>query len=95
MTLISTPVSNLTPLASLRNLEVLQVSGIPIRNINLTPLAGLKKLERLALQHMLLIDLTPLAGLSSLKELDLYDASFSDEHVNSVQQALPNCIIKR
>ncbi len=59
---------------------------------DLTPLAELKNLEALGLS-IYVDDLTPLAGLSNLKGIRLRAWSVSDEQVESLQHALPNCNI--
>ncbi len=62
---------------------------------DLTPLAGLEKLEELHLQSPFITDLTPLAELEKLEKLRLPGDSISDEEINSLKKALPNCGITR
>ncbi len=86
---------NLTPLASLTNLENLHFAGNVITN--LTPLASLKKLRVLILhdigfsgygsdiaaQYSRNIDLTPLSNLTDLQELHI-DATPNLENLSSL-----------
>ena len=62
---------------------------------DVTPLAGLKNLERLDLTGTPVSDLTPLTGLTNLNWLWLDETHVSEEQVEELQQALPNCDIGR
>lgn len=62
-------VSNLEPLAALRNLRTLDLEGNCISDIS--PLAELEGLRVLGLKNNAAIDLGPLSRLRSLEELDL------------------------
>ena len=68
--LINTQVSDLSPLAELKNLKVLHL-------INNTQVS----------------DLSSLAELKNLLQLDLRNTLVSDEQLQRLQQALPNCDI--
>lgn len=59
--------SELTPLATLKNLETLTASSIRVRD--LTPLSGLKQLRSLTLWSAKVTDLAPLANLQNLRSL--------------------------
>jgi Leucine-rich repeat (LRR) protein len=61
--------ADLTLLATLKNLENLTATSLPIRD--LTPLAGLKSLRSLTLWSTKLTDLTPVAGLENLRSLSV------------------------
>ena len=87
----TTPVSDLTPLAGLKNLRVLALTGMPVSD--LTPLAKLTSLESLRLTSTKVNDLTSLAGLKNLEVLWLNGTAVSDEQVEELRRALPNCKI--
>ena len=86
-----TQVSDLTPLAGLNNLRWLNLQNTQVSD--LTPLAGLANLKYLYLNNTQVSDLAPLAKLTSLKWLDLYETPVSEEQVEELRKALPNCII--
>ena len=65
----TTQVSDLTPLATLTDLESLDLSRTQV--IDLAPLAPLATLHTLYLGRTLVTDLAPLAALPKLKHLDL------------------------
>ena len=69
-------VSDLTPLAGLKNLTGLKLFANRITDI--TPLAGLINLEVLELQDNQIEDISPLAGLVNLKELNLGENPITD-----------------
>ncbi|MFO0546808.1 MAG: hypothetical protein U0271_00405 [Polyangiaceae bacterium] len=82
-------VTDLSPLAGLSELEILDVGQIqhdatdwkeltPISAKDLSPLAGLRKLRVLSLYGVQVSDLKPLAGLKSLEKLILDFAQVSD-----------------
>lgn len=87
----SSSVDDLSPISGLLQLEELNLKGTSVTN--LTPIAGLKNLKVLHLG--LVSELAPLAGLKGLKELYVSGTSSIDEQVNSLQQILPDCTIKR
>ena len=72
----TTPVSDLTPLAGLKNLELLWLNGTQVSD--LTPLAKLTSLEFLSLDNTHVSDLTPLAKMTSLQWLQLNYTQVSD-----------------
>jgi Leucine-rich repeat (LRR) protein len=84
-------VTEITTLAGLKNLQELYLNCPAVRD--LTPLDGLEKLQRLVLNSVGATDITPVAGLKSLNELDLINTAFSDDQIESLQEALPNCVI--
>jgi len=73
--LSNTQVSDLSPLAELKNLERLQFSNTQVSD--LSPLAELKNLEWLSLSSQV-SDLSPLAELKSLKRLYFSNTQVSD-----------------
>ena len=73
--------------------EVVCVDLSFTRPSDLTPLAGLEDLQALYLEGARVSDLTPLAGLKNLKVLNLEDTQVSEERVEKLRQALPNCFI--
>ncbi len=69
-------ISNLTPLAKLKNLKYLWLENSQVTD--LTPLAGLTKLEKLKITNAPFSDLTPLTGLTTLEELDVEGGNYND-----------------
>jgi Leucine-rich repeat (LRR) protein/membrane-associated phospholipid phosphatase len=63
------PIRDITPLAQLPGLLMLDAAGTRVRD--LTPLAGLTGLQSLNLQFAPVHDLTPLAGHAALRSLNL------------------------
>ena len=71
------------------SLEDTQVSDLS----PLSPLADLKSLRFIDLQNTQVSNLSPLAELKSLEVLWLQSTRVSDEQVQKLRQALPNCKI--
>ncbi len=71
-----TEVADLSPLASLSDLEEINVAATRVSS--LAPLAGLKNLKKLDTIHSDISDLSPLAGLTNLTRLLLYDCKATD-----------------
>jgi hypothetical protein len=92
VSLDNTQVSDLSPLAELKNLKTLSLDQTQVSD--LSPLAELKKLEVLYLSHTQVSDLSPLAELKNLEWLYLHNTKVSDEQVQELRQALPNCHIQ-
>src|SRR5438045_752915 len=69
-------VSDLSPLAGLRQLEVIELPGAPVADLG--PLAGLSRLRRLDVARSGVCDLAPLAGLRALTSLDLASTPVAD-----------------
>ncbi|MCH7725853.1 MAG: leucine-rich repeat domain-containing protein [Planctomycetes bacterium] len=86
-----TPVRDLTTLAKLTSLQVLDLDNTQVSD--LAPLAELQNLEWLNIRRTQVSDLTPLANLTSLQKLWLDNTPVSEEHVERLQQTLPNCEI--
>ena len=84
-------VSDLSPLAELKNLAALIINDTPVSD--LTPLAEVKNLTELWLNDTQVSDLTPLTKLKNLYGLHLHNTQVSEEQVQELQQALPNCQI--
>ena len=61
----NTQVSDLSPLAALHQLEVLELNNTPVSD--LSPLAALHQLERLELHNTQVSDYSPLAHLTELR----------------------------
>ena len=73
-----------------------RVQVVRIRNTqvsDLSPIAELKNLQYLDLNNTKLTDLSPLTELKNLSEFVLVDSHVSDEQVQKLRLALPNCII--
>lgn len=87
------PVTDLTPLAELNELEYVELfmQGIT----DLTPLANKPKLLDLNLCHNSVTDLTPLYSDTSLERLWIsYNKGLSDEQVAAFQEAVPGCRVE-
>ena len=69
-------ISDITPLASLKNLRVLVLDLSPVED--LTPLSSLTRLETLSLEDARLKDISHLSGLTTLWELNLSDNVIQD-----------------
>ena len=70
--------------------------GVPVEDSpvrDLTPLAGLQSLQELNLYSTQVNDLTPLANLTSLETLYVINTPVSEEQVEQLRKALPNCKI--
>ena len=74
--LTETNVTDLSPLAELKNLEVLRVEETKV--YDLSPLVELKSLKFIKLSNTLVSDPSPLAGLKNLTGLDLNETKVSD-----------------
>ncbi len=83
--------SDLSPLAELMNLERLYIRNTQLSD--LSPLAELQNLELLDLNGTLVSDLSPLAELKNLGSLDC-NTKVSEEQVEELRLALPNCDIR-
>jgi Leucine-rich repeat (LRR) protein len=87
-----TQVSDLSPLAELKNIGTLDLSGTKVSN--LSPLAELENLNVLFLMNTQLSDLSPLAKLKNLETLMGFGRLVSEEQVEELKKALPNCEIE-
>ena len=93
LALNNTPVSDLSPLAGLKDLESLVVYETKVSD--LTPLAGMKNLEEIWLNDTQVSDLSLLAGLENLRRLSIEGTNVTEEQIEQLQLALPNCKISR
>lgn len=91
--LMNTQIRDLSPLERLRNLETIRVRFTPVRDIS--PMSKMQRLERLELEWTNVDDLSPLTNLTRLKTLVLSGTQVSDEEVEKLRAALPNCQIQR
>ncbi len=87
-----TEVSDLSPLADMKNLEVLNFYSTPVND--LSPLADMKNLKYSRLDQTEVSDLSPLAGMESLEELRLEGTNVTEEQIDKLKLALPNCKIR-
>ncbi len=90
--------AGLQHLKGLNHLSVLGLSCTQVTDSGLVQLAGLTQLQRLYLDKTKITDagLAHLAGLTRLSGLWLeHNPQITDAGVKRLQQALPNCIIKR
>ena len=93
LSLNQTQVSDLSPLAGLSNLEWLYLGETEVSD--LSPLAGLKNLEEIWLNDTQVSDLSLLAGLENLRRLSIEGTNVTEEQIEQLQLALPNCKISR
>ena len=93
LSLDTAEVSDIAPLSELVNLQKLDLAITQVSDVR--SLARLKKLEQLDLSSTRVTDISPLVGLQKLRVLDLYDTPVSDDQIDSLRKALPNCVIKR
>ena len=87
------PVTDLSPLAELNELEYVELfmQGIT----DLTPLANKPKLLDLNLCHNSVTNLTPLYSDTSLERLWIsYNKGLSDEQVAAFKEAVPGCQVE-
>jgi hypothetical protein len=92
--LIHTPATDLAPLIGLTNLQELQVPAISVSDP--TPLVALKNLKFLHLTGSSFVsELFQLSGPKSFERLWQSHPCISDKQFEYLQQALPNCKIKR
>lgn len=88
-----TPVTDLSPLAALDDLEYVELFMQNITDIS--PLANKTKLLDLNLCHNNVTDLSPLYTCTSLERLHIsYNPNLTQEEVDKLQAALPNCVIE-
>lgn len=90
--LSGTKLADLAPLKGLTRLQWLDLQGTQVSN--LTPLKGLPRLLGLSLLGTQVSDLTALKGLTSLAYLGLQGTQLSQEQVDELAQALPDCDIR-
>jgi hypothetical protein len=81
-------ISDISPLSELINLVVLNLNGNQVSD--LTPLSNHINLATLVLYQNPISDFAPLKGLPSLASLSISIDNLTDDHVNDLQNALPN-----
>ena len=93
LNLDNTQVRDVAPLAGLTNLNWLSLYGTEVKDV--TPLAKVGNLRKLDLGDTQVKDVKPLSGLKQLRELHLILTQVSQEDVEMLQEALPDCGITR
>ena len=83
--------NDLSPLASLYNLQVLDISDTQVAN--LSPLAGLHNLQKLHVIRTPVTDLSPLVSLCNLQQLNIYDSQVTDLSPLTVLDNLQKLVI--
>lgn len=84
-------VSDLTPFASCKNLEYLEIVNCNLIK-DLSPLANCVNLKGLNLSYTFSVDdLSPLFGLQNLERLFMGRHDFDQEMIDAAREALPNC----
>ena len=88
-----TPVTDISPLAELKELEYVELF---MQNItDLTPLSGNTNLLDLNLCYNDVTDLTPLYSCTSLERLWISrNYHLSQEQIDAFKEALPNCVVE-
>lgn len=84
-------ITDLTPVASLKHLEYLEVFINPLTDIS--PLAECENLMDLHIGECNISDFSPLYGLKKLNRLWMSANPFTEDDVQKLQKALPNCVI--
>lgn len=84
-------VEDLSPLASMAELEYLYIGGMDVNDISV--LSGLTNLNELCIFDTGITDLTPLYGLTKLKQVSLLDTKCTVRQFAELQKALPDCEI--
>ncbi|HEY1602357.1 MAG TPA: hypothetical protein VGG64_22335 [Pirellulales bacterium] len=87
------PVSNISPLAELTNLVGLDLNVSGVKDVS--ALAKLGNLTVLRLQTSGVTDLSPLVGLKKLRYLNVRQTPISDEQIELLKSALPDCEIDK
>jgi hypothetical protein len=88
--------ATLGAIAPMSKLRILNITGAQVTDAGLKHLAGMNDLQRLNLDNnKMLTDagLTALSGLKKLKALDLRRTGVTDAGVQTLRQALPDCVI--
>jgi Leucine-rich repeat (LRR) protein len=70
---------------------VLLIQNTPVKEV--TPLTTLNNLKELNLNSTQVKDVMCLAGSKNLESLHLYGTPVSEEQIDALQEALPNCEI--
>ncbi|MCL1791731.1 MAG: protein kinase [Peptococcaceae bacterium] len=84
-------ISNVGPLGTLTNLTSLDLSNNAIRD--LSPLRSLVGLKVLDISSNNINDISGLKGLVNLKQLTISSRGLTEEKINDLEEALPNCRI--
>ncbi len=84
--------SDLTPLSGLTGLKELYLDHSALPE-DISPLCSLTNLETLDLSYTNVVSVTALSGMTSLKLLNLEDDQISEEDIETLRQALPDCEI--
>jgi len=87
----NTSVSDLTPLKSLKKIEFLYLGFTQVED--LTPLQSLENLKWLNIEYTKVDDITPLKSLTNLRSLYLKGNNFTEDQIQELKEALPNCTI--
>ena len=85
-------VSDLAPLAGLRRLKRLTFAFTTVRD--LSPVADIRSLKRLDLGITQISDLTLLMGLKNLESLRIYYTPATQDQIDALRKALPNCKVE-
>lgn len=84
-------IKDISPLKNFINVSRLYLDGNKI--VVLTSLKNLNRLEDLDLSCNQISDISPLKNLVNLKALDLSINEISQEQIDELKKALPNCLI--
>lgn len=92
LSLVGNDITDISAIASLGGLTTLNLSNNSIKDIS--ALSGLTQLRTLYLDNNPIADLSPLYTLANLRSLSLKGLELSEEQINGIKNALPNCTIK-
>jgi len=84
-------ISDVTPLFGLITVRTLNISNNNVTDV--TPLIGMTRLESLNIEGNDIEDISSITTMSWLKELYLSADNFTQEQINEIHEALPNCEI--
>lgn len=85
-------ISNLSPLESFANLEVLDISDT--RVVDLTPIARLINLKKISMANTKIKDLTVLEGLHNLEYVDVSGSAVSKQSIAVLKAKFPKLAIR-
>jgi hypothetical protein len=85
--------NDLSSLTELKSIYFLHIRNVQVSD--LSPLASLSSLRHFFLDSTQVRDLTPLTGLKTLEAFWIGNAEITEEQIQALRQALPNCHISR
>ena len=89
--LLECNVSDVHSVGNLKEITSLTITNTPVKDI--TPLSNLKTLEMLSLMNNNISDISPLKSFINLKRLYLQGNPLTEDQIDELREALPNCDI--